>query len=193
MSDNTRHTKSYRQQAALADWNLQQTAGFSVFGTLKLDRIDGESLSTQTADKIVKRLWAKADRVYYPSRAVQHGTRVPRLIYWHQGKWGNNHYHFLAKPPNDDPDGFIAVLSALWHNTSLHTDSCSSWFQECRSLEGAAAYLAHEVSTLGSDSLKPDLSHLTEPMGQSADYQTAQQAQRILKAQICLQASLGWQ
>lgn len=185
MSDDTRHTKSYRQQAALADWNLQLTAGFTIFGTLKLNRIDGESTSTQTADKIVKRFWAKVDRVYYPSRAVEHGTRVNRLTYWQRGDWGNNHYHFLAKDPQGDTDSFIAVLTAIWASISPHTDTSSSWIQECRSSKGAAAYLAHEVSTLGTDSLKPDLTHLTAPLGKPADYQTAQQAQRILKAQLC--------
>ena len=180
----TRHTKSYRHQAALADWNREHTAGFTIFGTLKLDRIDGESLSTQTADKIVKRFWAKVDRVYYPSRAVKHGTRVQRLIYWQQGGWGSNHYHFLAKPPTDDPNSFIAVLTALWDGISPHTASGSSWIQVSASPEGAAAYLAHEVSTLGTDSLKPDLTHLTAPLGKPADYQTAQQAQRLIKAQM---------
>lgn len=185
----TRHTNSYRRQAALADWNRQQTDGFTIFGTLKLDRIDGESISTQMADKIVKRFFGRVDRVYYPSRAVKHGTRIQRLIYWQRGDWGNNHYHFLAKPPNDDPGCFIAILSELWDCTSPHTASGSSWIQECASPEGAAAYLAHEVSTLGTDSLKPDLTHLSAPLGEPADYQTAQQAQRILKALMCHHAS----
>lgn len=180
----TRHTNAYRHQAALADWNRQQTAGFTIFGTLKLDRIDGESLSTQTADKIVKHFWAKVDRVYYPRQAVKHGTRVQRLIYWQKGDWGNNHYHFLAKPPNDDTEGFIAIVRNLWAVASPHTDTGSSWIQECHSPEGAAAYLCHEVSTLGTDSLKPDLTHLTAPLGKPEDYQTGQQAQRLIKAQM---------
>lgn len=184
MSDDTRHTKSYRQQAALADWNLQQTAGFTIFGTLKLNRIDGESIATQTADKIVKRFWAKVDRAYYPRQAVEHGTRVNRLTYWQRGDWGNNHYHFLAKPPNDDPDSFIAVLTALWDSISPHTDACGSWIQECNSSRRASAYLAHEVSSLGTDSLKPDLTHLTAPLGRPEDYQTPRQAQRIARAQV---------
>jgi hypothetical protein len=188
----TRHTKSYRHQAALADWNLKQTAGFTIFGTLKLDRIDGENISTQAADKIVKRFWAKVDRTYYPSRSVKYGTRVQRLIYWQQGLFKNNHYHFLAKSPTDDHKSFIAVLTALWDGISPHTASGSSWIQECASPEGAAAYLAHEVSTLGTDSLKPDLTHLTAPLGKPADYQTAQQAQRILKALMCHHASPSW-
>jgi hypothetical protein len=187
----TRHTKSYRHQAALADWNLQRSAGFTIFGTLKLDRIDRESISTQTADKIVKRFWAKVDRTYYPSRSVKYGTRVQRLTYWQQGDWGNNHYHFLAKPPTDDPNSFIAVLTALWDGISPHTASASSWIQECASPEGAAVYLSHEVSIIGSDSLKPDLTHLAEPLGQPQDYQTAQQAQRILKAQMWHHAPPG--
>lgn len=189
MSDNTRHTATYRHQDALSSWNLQQTAGFTIFGTLKLDRIDGESISTQTADKIVKRFWAKVDRVYYPEKAVKYGTRVNRLTYWQQGDWGNNHYHFLAKPPTGDPNSFITVLTALWDSISPHTTSGSSWIQECISQEGAAVYLSHEVSTLGSDSLNPHLTHLTPPMGKPEDYQTAQQAQRILKAQMCHHAS----
>ena len=187
MNDNTKHTKSYRHQAALAQWNIHKTADFTIFGTLKLDRIDGDSISTGTADKIVKRFWAKVDRVYYPRQAVEHGTRVKRLIYSQQGGYGNNHYHFLAKSPNNDPDGFIAVLSALWHGISPHTASGSSWIQECHSQEGAAAYLAHEVSTLGTDSLKPDLTHLTAPLGKPEDYQTSFQAQRI--AQILYHTS----
>ena len=184
MKNNTRDTKSYRQQAALAEWNLQQTAGFTIFGTLKLDRIDGESISTEAADTIVKRFWAKVDRVYYPSRAVKNGARVKRLIYWQQGDWGNNHYHFLAQPPTDDPNSFIAVLTALWDSISPHTDIGSSWIQECRSFNGAAAYLAHEVSSLGTDSLKPDLTHLAAPLGRPEDYQTPRQAQRIARAQV---------
>jgi hypothetical protein len=189
MSNNTRHTKSYRQQAALADWNLQQTAGFTIFGTLKFDRIDGESITTEVADKIVKRFWAKVDRVYYPEKAVKHGTRVRRLTYWQRGNWKNNHYHFLAKPPNDDPDSFIAVLTALWDSISPYTDTGSSWIQGCNSSKGASAYLTHEVSSLGTESLKPDLTHLAEPMGQPEDYKTAQQAQRILRAQMLHHAS----
>jgi hypothetical protein len=189
MNYNTKHTKSYTHQAALAQWNIQNTADFTIFGTLKLDRIDGESISTLTADKIVSRFWLKVDRVYYPSRAVKNGTRVKRLIYSQQGGCRNNHYHFLAKTPNDDPDGFIAVLSALWHSISPHTASGTSWIQECHSPEGAAAYLAHEVSSLGSDSLKPHLTHLTAPMGKPEDYQTSLQANRILKAQMLHHAS----
>ena len=185
MSDNTRHTKSYRHQAALADWNQQQTADFTIFGTLKLNRIDGESISTEASDKIVKRFWSKVDRVYYPSRAVEHGTRVNRLTYWQRGDWGNNHYHFLAKDPQGDTDSFIAVLTAIWASISPHTDTSSSWIQECHSSKGAAAYLAHEVSSLGTDSLKPGLTHLTAPLGRPEDYQTQRQAQRILKAQMC--------
>lgn len=186
----TRHTNSYRHQAVLSSWNREQTAGFTIFGTLKLDRIDGESISTQTADKIVKRFWAKVDRVYYPRQAVKHGTRVQRLIYCQQGRWKNSHYHFLAKPPNGDTEGFISVLTGLWHSISPHTDSGSSWIQECHSPEGAAAYLCHEVSTLlGTDSLKPDLTHLTAPLGKPTDYQTPQQSNRILTAQLLHNAS----
>ena len=189
MNDNTKHTKSYRHQAALAQWNIHKTADFTIFGTLKLDRIDGDSISTGTADKMVKRFWAKVDRVYYPRQAVEHGTRVNRLTYWQRGDWGNNHYHFLAKSPNNDLDSFIAVLTAMWASISPHTASGSSWILECHSQEGAAAYLAHEVSTLGTDSLKPDLTHLTAPLGNPDVYQTPRQAQRIAQAQILYHTS----
>lgn len=178
-------TLNYRLQGAFTDWNISRgSKDLTIFGTLKLNRKDGETLTEEESDKIISRFWAKIDRVYYPSRAVKDGTRVKRLTYRHTGRWGNGHYHFIAKPPNDDPDDFIAIVKSLWAVASPFANIGDSWVEERYSPEGSAAYLAHESHSLGTDTLKLNLSHLDDPKGHPADYQTIQQARRIVKTKI---------
>ena len=178
-------TINYRIKGAFTDWNISRASkDLTIFGTLKLNRRDGEPLTEEEADKIISRFWAKIDRVYYPSRAVKDGTRVKRLTYRHQGRWGNGHYHFLAKAPNNDPDDFIAIVKSIWAVASNFANIGDSWVQERYSPEGSAAYLAHESHSLGTETLKLNLSHLDDPKGHPADYQTLQQARRIIKAKI---------
>jgi hypothetical protein len=178
-------TLNYRIQGAFTDWNIERASkDLTIFGTLKLNRRDGEPLTEDEADKIIRTFWGKIDRVYYPSRAVKNGTRVKRLTYRHQGKWGNGHYHFLAKAPNDDPETFIAIVKSLWAVASPFSNIGDSWVQERYSPEGAAAYLAHESHSLGTETLKLNLSHLQDPQGNPEDYQTLEQARRIVKAKI---------
>ena len=178
-------TLNYRLQGAFTDWNIERASkDLTIFGTLKLNRRDGEPLTEEEADKIISRFWAKIDRVYYPSRAVKNGTRVKRLTYRHQGRWGNGHYHFLAKAPNDAPETFIAIVKNLWAVASPFANIGDSWIEERYSPEGSAAYLAHESHSLGTDTLKLNLSHLQDPQGNPEDYQTHCQARRIVKAKI---------
>lgn len=178
-------TLNYRIKGAFTDWNIERASkDLTIFGTLKLNRKDGEPLTEEDADKIIRTFWAKIDRIYYPSRAVKNGTRVKRLTYRHQGRWGNGHYHFIAKPPNDDPEDFIAIVKSLWAVASPFANIGDSWVQERYSPEGSAAYLAHESHSLGTDTLKLNLSHLDDPKGHPADYQNLQQARRIIKAKI---------
>lgn len=178
-------TLNYRLQGAFTDWNIERASkDLTIFGTLKLNRKDGEPLTEDEADKIIRRFWFKLDRVYYPSRAVEDGTRIKRLTYRHQGRWGNGHYHFIAKPPNDDPDDFIAIVKNQWAVASPFANIGDSWVEERYSPEGSAAYLAHESHSLGTDTLKLNLSHLDDPKGHPADYQTLEQARRIVKAKI---------
>jgi len=178
-------TLNYQIQGAFTDWNIEQASkDLTIFGTLKLNRKDGESLTEDEADKIIRTFWGKIDRVYYPSRAVKNGTRVKRLTYRHQGRWGNGHYHFLAKAPNDDPKTFIAIVKNLWAIASPFANIGDSWVEERYSPEGTAAYLAHESHSLGADTLKLNLSHLQDPQGNPEDYQTLEQARRIVKAKI---------
>ncbi|NVJ95125.1 MAG: hypothetical protein HWD91_06020 [Marivivens sp.] len=178
-------TLNYRIKGAFTDWNIEQASkDLTIFGTLKLNRRNGETLNEDEADKIVSRFFAKIDRVYYPSRAVKTGTRVKRLTYRHQGIWENGHYQFLAKAPNDDPETFIAIVKNLWAIASPFANIGDSWVQERYSPEGSAAYLAHESHSLGADTLKLNLSHLQDPQGNPEDYQTLDQARRIIKAKI---------
>ena len=178
-------TLNYRIKGAFTDWNIERASkDLTIFGTLKLNRKDGEPLTEEEADKIIRTFWAKIDRVYYPSRAVKDGTRVKRLTYRHTGRWENGHYHFIAKPPNDDPDDFIAIIKNQWAVASPFANIGDSWLEERYSPEGSAAYLAHESHSLGTDTLKLNLSHLDDPKGHPADYQTLEQARRIVKAKI---------
>lgn len=179
-------TLNYRLQGALKDWNIERAKkDLTVFGTLKLNRRNGIQLTEDEADKIIRTFWAKMDRVYYPSRAVKNGTRVKRLTYRHQGRWENSgHYHFLAKAPNDDSETFIAIVKNQWAVASPFANIGDSWIEERYSPEGSAAYLAHESHSLGTDTLKLNLSHLQDPQGNPEDYQTLEQARRIVKAKI---------
>lgn len=178
-------TLNYQIQGAFTDWNIERASkDLTIFGTLKLNRRDGEPLTEDEADKIIRAFWCKIDRVYYPSRAVKNGTRVKRLTYRHQGKWGNGHYHFLAKAPNDDPETFIAVVQNLWAVASPFTNIRDSRVEERYSPKGAAAYLPHEANKIGTDTLKLNLSHLDDPNGLPVNYQTLKQARRIIKAKI---------
>ena len=90
-----------RERRELITHLLEQD--WDVFGTLKF--VNGRTISSTTARKLLRAYWNRIDRVFFGHAAERQNTRVPRWCFAHEGSDAENfHVHFLLKSPIADTE-----------------------------------------------------------------------------------------
>lgn len=174
-----------RERQDLMNYLLEQD--WDVFGTLKF--VDGRTIGSTTAHKLLRSYWNRVDRVFFGHSAERQSVRVPRWCFAHEGSDTENfHIHFLLKSPVTDTEHACAVLNAMWTQHHQQTaPMAKNWIMPVISRQSAVNYVTHEYWRLGSATLLDDISWAKTTAAQMAAYEHDVQALRINKA-----ASSAW-
>jgi len=117
------------------EWNICGTLTFAV----------NQKPSLAEAQRHWSSFWNKVDRLCY-GRSHNHQCRVPRFVYTHKGRGGENpHIHFLAFTPSD-PREFCVLLNAIWAGMANAGAAVphQNEILPVRSKRAASLYLQHE-------------------------------------------------
>lgn len=168
--------RSEKQQ--FEDWLL--TDEWDVFGTLKFQPM--RNIGGRQAHDLLRHFWNRLDRVLY-GKAAEHGCRVVRWCFAHEGSRNDNyHLHFVASS-SIDPDMFCCLANTVW--TKLDRATAALRFNSITPVvhrEKVADYITKEIWKLGSDSFDGFLTCKdATPFIDSAE-NVAAQGQRIARA-----------
>ena len=174
-----------RERRELMEYLLAQD--WDVFGTLKF--VDGRTIGSVTANKLLRSYWNKIDRVFFGHAADRKGVRVPRWCFAHEGSDTENfHVHFLLKSPIADTEHTCAVLNAVWAQHHPQTGPMAkNWIMPMNNRASAVNYVTREYWRIGSATLLDDISWAKTSAADMTVQETEQQARRINKA-----ASSAW-
>jgi len=105
MADWRREQRELNEHLLVQDWD--------VFGTLKF--VDGRTIGSVTALKLLRSYWNRMDRVFFGHAAERKNIRLPRWCFAHEGSDAENfHIHFLLKSPLTDTEQACCVLNSVW-------------------------------------------------------------------------------
>jgi hypothetical protein len=174
-----------RERRELNEYLLEQD--WDVFGTLKF--VDGRTIGSVTANKLLRSYWNKIDRVFFGHAADRKGVRVPRWCFAHEGSDTENfHVHFLLKSPIADTEHTCCVLNAVWAQHYYQTGPMAkNWIMPVICRQDAVNYATREYWRMGSATLLDDISWAKTYAVEMALYEHETQAKRINKA-----ASSAW-
>ena len=177
-----RHKKERRE---LNEYLLEQV--WDVFGTLKF--VDGRTIGSITANKLLRSYWNRVDRVFFGHAADRKGVRVPRWCFAHEGSDTENfHVHFLLKSPLADTERACCALNAIWAQHHQQTGAkAKNWIMPVINRQDAVNYVTREYWRMGSSMLLDEISWAQTSAADMAARATEAQAQRINKA-----ASSAW-
>lgn len=174
----------------MADWRRERQAlmahlleqDWDVFGTFKF--IDGRTIGTTTANKLLRSYWNRVDRVFFGHAADRQGIRVPRWCFAHEGSDTENfHIHFLLKSPIADTEHACTVLNAIWAQHHQQTGPMEkNWVMPVQNRRSTASYVTREYWRMGSATLLDDISWDSTNSAEMAKYEHDAQAQRIQRA-----------
>jgi hypothetical protein len=174
-----------RERRELSEYLLEQD--WDVFGTLKF--VDGRTIGSVTANKLLRSYWNKIDRVFFGHAADRQNVRVPRWCFAHEGSDSENfHVHFLLKSPLADIEHACTILNAVWAQHHQQTGPMAkNWIMPVNNRQDAVNYVTREYWRLGSATLLDDISWAKTSAADMAAQETEAQAHRINKA-----ASSAW-
>ena len=174
-----------RERRELMEYLLEQD--WDVFGTLKF--VDGRTIGSVTANKLLRSYWNKIDRVFFGHAADRQNIRVPRWCFAHEGSDSENfHIHFLLKSPIANTEHGCCVLNAVWAQHHHQTAPLAkNWIMPVINRQDAVNYVTREYWRLGSATLLEEISWATTSAADMAAYEHKTQARRINKA-----ASSAW-
>lgn len=147
--------KGWSDWTSSFEWNVCGTLNFAV------DR----KPSLTEAQRHWSTFWNKIDRLCY-GKSLNHQHRIPRFVYTHHGRGGDNpHIHFIAHTPTD-PQEFCILLNAIWSGLNDMTaipdqNEILPVFNKRR----ASWYLMHEDRGYEADGFNDTLTHLPESRG----------------------------
>ena len=155
---------------------------WDVFGTLKF--VDGRTIGSVTANKLLRSYWNRIDRVFFGHAADRKGVRVPRWCFGHEGSDQENfHIHFLLKSPIADTGHTCSVLNAVWAQHHRQTAPLAkNWIMPVINRQDAVNYVTREYWLLGSATLLDDISWDSKNLVEIAKYEHDAQAERIHRA-----------
>jgi hypothetical protein len=174
-----------RERRELMEYLLEHD--WDVFGTLKF--VDGRTIGSVTAHKLLRSYWNRIDRVFFGHAADRKGVRVPRWCFAHEGADTENfHIHFLLKSPLVDIEHACCVLNAVWAQHHQQTGPLAkNWIMPVIRRRDAVNYVTREYWRMGSATLLDEISWAQTSAADMAAQETEQQAHRINKA-----ASSAW-
>jgi len=174
-----------RERRELMAYLLEQD--WNVFGTLKF--VDGRTIGSVTANKLLRSYWNRIDRVFFGHAADRRNVRVPRWCFAHEGSDQENfHIHFLLKSPIANTEQTCAVLNAVWAQHHPQTGPMAkNWIMPVNNRASAVNYVTREYWRIGSATLLDDISWAKTSAADMTVQETEQQARRINKA-----ASSAW-
>lgn len=169
-----------RERRELMDYLLEQD--WDVFGTLKF--VDGRTIGSTTAHKLLRSYWNRVDRVFFGHAAERQGVRVPRWCFAHEGSDSENfHVHFVLKSPIADTEHTCCVLNAVWAQHHQQTaPMAKNWIMPVMSRQDAVNYATREYWRLGCATLLDDISWDGTNLVEMAKYEHDAQAERIHRA-----------
>lgn len=174
MAQRNRERQALMAQLLQHDWN--------VFGTLKF--VNGRTISSDTAHKLLRSYWNRIDRVFFGHAACRQSVRVPRWCFAHEGSDSENfHIHFLLKSPIGDTEHACTVLNAIWAQHHQQTAPLAkNWIMPVQSRARAVNYVTREYWRMGSATLLDEISWAKTDGTDLAQYEHHAQAQRISRA-----------
>jgi hypothetical protein len=169
-----------RERRELMEYLLEQD--WDVFGTLKF--VDGRTIGSVTARKLLRSYWNRIDRVFFGHAAERQQIRVPRWCFAHEGSDTENfHIHFLLKSPIADPTHACCVLNAVWAQHHRQTAPLAkNWIMPVICRQDAVNYVTREYWRLGSATLLDEISWDSTNLVEMAKYEHDAQAERICRA-----------
>ena len=169
-----------RERRELNEYLLEQN--WDVFGTLKF--VDGRTIGSVTANKLLRSYWNKIDRVFLGHAADRKGVRVPRWCFAHEGSDTENfHVHFLLKSPIADTAHACTVLNAVWAQHHYQTGPLAkNWIMPVNNRQDAVNYATREYWRLGSATMLDEISWAKTSAADMAVQETEAQDHRINKA-----------
>jgi hypothetical protein len=155
---------------------------WDVFGTLKF--VNGRTIGSTSAHKLLRSYWNKVDRVFFGHSASRQNMRVPRWCFAHEGSDTENfHIHFLVKSPIDDTDHACCVLNAIWAKHHLETAPLAkNWVMPVINRSRAVNYVTREYWRMGSATLLEEMCWDSTDLAEMAKYEHDAQTQRIQRA-----------
>ena len=178
-------TQNQQECAALITHLMAQP--WNVFGTLKF--INGRTIGQFAAQKLLRRYWNKIDYVFFGKAAERQRVRVPRWCFAHEGNDSENyHVHFALLSPTASIPCTCTILNAVW--TQFHPQTApldKNWITPVEDRNAVTVYLTREFWRMGSATWLDDISWDQTTAQTMAQYQHAQQTQRITRA-----ASPNW-
>lgn len=174
MAQRKRERRDLNRYLLEQDWN--------VFGTLKF--VNGRTISSTTAIKLLRSYWNKVDRVFFGHAAERQNVRVPRWCFAHDGSDSENfHIHFLVKAPIADTEHACGVLNAVWAQHHHQTAPLAkNWIMPVTSRPRAANYVTREYWRMGSATLLDEMCWDSTNSTEMAKYEHDAQAKRIQRA-----------
>lgn len=179
----------------MADWRRERRElmahlleqDWDVFGTLKF--VDGRTIGTTTANKLLRSYWNRVDRVFFGHAAERQSVRVPRWCFAHEGSDAENfHIHFVLKSPIGDTEHTCAVLNAIWAQHHQQTGPMAkNWVMPVISRCSTVNYVTREYWRMGSATLLDEISWAKTTMAEMSEHEGETQQLRINKA-----ASSAW-
>jgi len=169
-----------RERRELMAYLLEQD--WDVFGTLKF--VDGRTIGSVTANKLLRSYWNRIDRVFFGHAADRQRIRVPRWCFAHEGSDRENfHVHFLLKSPIADATNACCVLNAVWAQHHPQTGPMAkNWIMPVIDRWEVANYATREYWRMGADTQLLDITWNAGCPEALRAYEHEQQAQRINKA-----------
>ncbi|EDM72521.1 hypothetical protein RAZWK3B_09726 [Roseobacter sp. AzwK-3b] len=169
-----------RERLELMAYLLEQD--WNVFGTLKF--VDGRTIGSVTANKLLRSYWNRIDRVFFGHAADRRNIRVPRWCFAHEGTDTENfHVHFLLKSPIADVEYACCVLNAVWTQHHQQTGPIAkNWIMPVKIRRDAVNYVTREYWRLGSATILDDICWDSTNLAELAKYEHDAQAARIHRA-----------
>lgn len=174
----------------MADWRRERQElmthlleqDWDVFGTLKF--VDGRTIGSTTANKLLRSYWNRVDRVFFGHAAERQNIRVPRWCFAHEGSDSENfHIHFVLKSPIAETEHACTVLNAIWAQHYQQTGPIEkNWVMPVISRWGTVNYVTREYWRIGSATVLDDISWDGTNSVEMAKYEHDAQRHRIQRA-----------
>ena len=173
------YNTNWSKQVSETWQQLLADEAYTVTGTLKFNK--GTMIGTTTARNILNAYWHKLDRTFF-GHVANRGIGIERWIFSEYSSTGDNlHFHFKAKEPIE-AYYFCCIANAIW--TKFHQQTSSNiynWITPTILQANSSSYAVKDTRHFTYDTAGLEASHQNKSHINTATFQNAAQAQRIIK------------